>query len=211
MKIPIYHYTDKCVGCKKEIDIYYPELFASQYGLVAVNETCSTTRGGKPIENICPYCNAHQGTGNVKKHYLEVCKDSNIGDSCVWVEGNLKCNKCGKDIDYTIDKQEPSAINDFFAGLWGNKCLSCMNEEDVESLIERLSSMSRCTACDRLIFDDPDSYDNITLDDTTIVRSKPNKHHINYEKNKIIIVCSECHTKIHNSKKKQYKEYRPVD
>jgi len=211
MKIPIYHYKVKCCSCKKEIDIYYPEGFAYKHGLGNVRETDSKTRQGKIIGNICPYCDCYQENWLVLEHFLAVCKNSNIRDSCIWVDTNLKCSKCGSDIDYEIDQGESTDIFNFYEGHWGDKCLSCMNEEDVESLVKMLHRMIRCTVCDRLIFNDQGSYNNITLDDTTIVRSKLNKHHVNYEKNKTIIVCSECHTKIHNFKKKKYKEYRPVD
>jgi len=211
MKIPIYHYKRKCWSCKKEIDIYYPDGLAYKYNLGNMMEINSQTRDGKTIGNVCPYCKAYQESGFVWKHFVEVSNDSNLGDSCIWVEGNLKCKECGEDIDYEIDKEESSDIIDFFLGYWGNKCLSCMNEENVESVVDILNGMSRCPVCDRLIFDDEGFNDNLAFDDTTIVRSKPNKHHINYEKNEVIIVCSECHMKIHNSKKKKYKDYKPVD
>jgi len=129
----------------------------------------------------------------------------------VWVDENLRCNHCGAPLDYEIKKNEPLDIIHFYEGSWGRKCLSCMNEEDVESLVDRLSQMTRCTVCDRLIFDTPDVYENLAFDDTTIIRSKPNKHHVSYEKNKVMIICSECHMKIHNSTKKKYRPYRPVD
>jgi|WetSurMetagenome_2_1015567.scaffolds.fasta_scaffold01096_12 hypothetical protein len=211
MKIPIYHYAGKCWSCKKELDIYYHEELASTYVLGNVKEIDSKTQNGKTTRNICPHCNSVQGSRFVRTHVLDVCSSSNIRDFCLWVEGVLRCEKCGQDIDYEIDTEEPSRINDFFLGRWGNKCLSCMNEEAVDALVEILNGLSRCIVCDRLIYDGPDLYDSIILDDTTIVHSKPNKHHLNYEKNQIIIVCSECHTKIHNSKKKKYKEYQPVD
>jgi hypothetical protein len=211
MKIPIYHFNAKCCSCKKEIDIYYPERFAYKHGLGYVRKRNSKIQSGKTIGNICPYCDSFQGNWIISERLLEVSHNSNIRNSCVWVDEDLKCSKCGADIDYEIYQEEATDIFNFYEGYWGDKCLSCMNEEDVESLVEMLHVMNRCTVCDRLIFDDQYSYDNITLDDTTIIRSKPNKHHVNYEKNEIIIVCSECHMKIHNSKKKKYKEYRPVD
>jgi uncharacterized protein (UPF0212 family) len=211
MKIPIYHYKSKCWSCKKEIDFYYPESLASKYSLGTIKEAYSKTQGRITIRNICPHCNSYQENCFVWKQFLDICNDSNLRDSCIWVEGNLKCKECGEDIDYVIDMEKPSDIIDFFSGYWGDKCLSCMNEERVESLVKKLYKMSRCAVCDRLIFDDQDFYDSITFGDTSIIRSKLNKHHINYEKNEIIIVCSECHTKIHNSNKKKYKDYRPVD
>lgn len=211
MKIPIYHYKDKCWSCKKEINIYYPERFAYKHGLGNIKETDNKTQHGKIIGNICPYCDSYQEKWIVWKHLLADYNNSNIRGSYIWVDADLKCSKCGADIDYEIDQEKSTDIFNFYEGRWGDKCLSCMNEEDVESLIEMLHGMIQCTVCDRLIFDDQGSYKNITLHDITIIRSKPNKHHVNYEKNEIIIVCSECHTKIHNLKKKKYKEYRPVD
>ena len=211
MKIPIYHYKDKCWSCKKEIDIYYPELFAYKHGLGNVKKVESKIQGRKTVRNICPYCNSYQGNWIVWERLLGACNNSNIKNSCIWVDEDLKCSECGEDIDYEIEQENFIDIFNFYQGYWGNKCLSCMNEKDVESFVEMLREMNRCTVCDRLIFDDQGSYDNITLDDTTIIRSKPNKHHLSYKKNQIIIVCSECHTKIHNSKKKKYKKYRPID
>lgn len=211
MKIPIYHFKDKCGSCKKEIDIYYPERFAYKHGLGHIRETNTTTKGGNTFRNICPYCDSYQGNRIVWRRLLKKYNNLNVREYCVWVDEDLKCSECGADIDYEIHQEEAADIRYFYKGPLGDKCLSCKNEEDVESLVELLNGMSRCAVCDCLIFDDPSSYANITLDDTTIIRSKPNKHHINYEKNEIIIVCSECHTKIHNSKKKKYKKYRPID
>jgi hypothetical protein len=211
MKIPIYHYTDKCLRCKKEIDVYYPEELAFRYGIGHVEKTSRITQGGKTIGNVCPYCKAYQDHWFVKHSFIVRCNDSNLGDSCVWVDEDLKCENCGASLDYEIRKNEPLDIIHFYEGSWGRKCLSCMNEEDVESLVDRLYDMTRCAVCDRLILDMQDLNGNITLDATTIVRSKPNKHHVNYEKNKVMIICSECHMKIHNSMKKKYRAYRPVD
>lgn len=211
MKIPIYHFKEKCLSCKKEIDMYYPEELAFIHGLGNLKENHKITQKRKTIANICSYCNSYQDTRFVRKHFLELCNNSGIRDFCIWIEENLLCTQCGEKIDYDIDKKEPQKLIDFFSGDRGKKCLSCINEKQVESLVEKLNKMKRCPVCDRLILDDQDFHKNITLDDKTIISSKPNKHHINYKENKIIIVCSECHSKIHNSKKKKYKEYRPVD
>jgi len=37
------------------------------------------------------------------------------------------------------------------------------------------------------------------------------RHHVNYKKGICIIVCSSCHSKIHNSPDPKYQEYKPVD
>ena len=211
MKIPVYYYHDKCLRCKKEIDLYYPEGLAFRLGIGNVKETSRNTQRGKTIRNVCPYCHAYQDHRFVERNFILRCKDLNLGDSCVWVDEDLKCDQCGAHLDYEIKKNEPLDIIHFYKGSWGRKCLSCMNEKDVETLADKLYEMTRCAVCDRLIFDAPDLYENLTVDDTTIVRSKPNKHHVNYEKNKVMIICSECHMNIHNSMKKKYRPYRPVD
>jgi hypothetical protein len=211
MKLPIYHYRDKCLRRKKEIDLCYPEELAFRHGIGNVEETFRNTQGRKIIGNVCPYCNAFQDHWFVEHSFILRCNDSNLGDSCVWVDEDLKCDTCGASLDYEIRKNESLDIIQFYQGSWGRKCLSCMNEEDAEFLVDRIYEMTRCAVCDRLIFDTQDFSENITIDDTTIVRSKPNKHHVNYEKNKVMIICSECHMKIHNSMKKKYREYRPVD
>ena len=211
MKIPIYHYKNKCYRCGKEIDVYYPEEIAYAHGIGNVKETYSKTKGEKTKGNVCPYCNAYQGNWFVWENFLEVCNDSDIGKSCVWVDVNRKCSQCNNPIDYEMEEDESTDIVNFFEGYWGHKCLSCMNDEDVESLVGLLQGMRRCEICDRLIVDDPEYFPNITLDYTTIVRSKTNEHHISYEKNETLFVCSECHMKIHKSDEEKYRKYRPVD
>ena len=37
------------------------------------------------------------------------------------------------------------------------------------------------------------------------------RHHTNYEKGICMLVCSSCHSKIHNSSNSMYGEYKPVD
>jgi hypothetical protein len=117
MKIPIYHYKDKCWRCKKEIDIYYPEGLAFKHCIGSIKKkTYSKTQGGTTIGNICPLCNSYQGNWFVQEHFLGECNDSHIGDSCIWVDGDLKYDECGEYIDYKIEKDEPTDMINFFEG-----------------------------------------------------------------------------------------------
>ena len=83
MKIPIYHYHDKCLRCKKEIDLYYPEELAFRYDIGNVKETTRNTHGGKTIGNICPYCNTYQDHRFVEHYFNQRCNVKPRGFLCV--------------------------------------------------------------------------------------------------------------------------------
>ena len=119
--------------------------------------------------------------------------------------------KCNKTIDYDIDEDQ-STIWDFFNGYYGNLCESCINYEKTESLIEELNNSPLCNICKKIILNTNfEDFQGYILNDDDIVFSLPQNHHINYANDETILVCSQCHAKIHNSNDPKYTKCKPID
>jgi len=211
MKIPIYHHKYHCWKCNKEIEIYYPEIYAYKNNLPNVQKVFSKTTRSETIGNICKHCGNYQGNWFIDDYMLEAIYDDDFLESLLWIESPEKCNECHELIDYNID-EDKSTIWEFFSGHYGSLCLSCINYEKTQELIRELKESFVCTVCNRYILNTNfEDFSGYIIDDDTVVFSIPQNHHISYDEDKTIPVCKECHAKIHNSNDPEYTRYKPND
>jgi DNA-directed RNA polymerase subunit N (RpoN/RPB10) len=134
------------------------------------------------IANVCPYCNAIQG------------------DWFLHFEPDV----VKKDKKYIIFRN--GEVNDIFSSY-----------KKFKEKYWKLLSLRRCEICGCYI-DEDQSFEKFVdehpevrevLGEALCFRRKAVEHHIDYEKDITIFICTDCHAKIHHSNDQEYAKFRP--